>query len=98
MPFGPFLQRAGLGTNPKGLIGRPLLFINDEDGGYCLGGRVEAFEVHGELSIRLFINRPHLHLVYAASIPPRGDGIFRWRLIDTTPGSTQSVLGRVELL
>jgi hypothetical protein len=96
--FAEFFSRAGLLGNPKKVIGKKFRFFHDRDGGYELGGTVEQYEVQGEISITLQIGKPRCHLLFSAVDPPYGDGVFRWRLIDSARKSDLKTVGELELL
>ena len=93
-----FFSRAGLPGNPKKIIGKKFRFFHDRDGGYELGGTVAQYEVQGEISIKLQIDRPRCHLVFSAVDPPYGDGVFHWRLIDSARKNVRGMVGELELL
>ena len=93
-----FFRRAGLPEDPQAVIGRTFRFFNQEDGGYELGGIIERYEIHGEFSINLYINKPDCYLIFSAVDPPRGDGVYRWKLVDTSRKTDREMTGQIELL
>jgi len=96
--FTEFFSRAGLPGNPKKIIGKKIRFFHDRDGGYELGGTIGQYEIHGGISIKLQIDRPRCHLIFSAVDPPYGDGVFRWRLIDSSRKNDWGTVGELELL
>ena len=96
--FERFFAKAGLPASPEDVIGRKFRFFNDEDSGYEFGGTIEGYEISGEVSISIFINRSDRYLRFSAVKPPYGDGIYRWNLISFSHDTDRVKTGNLELL
>jgi len=93
-----FFPRAGLPADPAEVIGRKFRFFSEKDGGYELGGTIERYEIHGEFSIDLHVDKCQCRLVFSAVALPYGDGVYRWRLVDASRPKDREIVGQVELL